>query len=152
MFEKILVCLDGSILAEQILSLVEAQAKKFNSKVILLQVVPLTATQIIGAGATYTDAGVLAEQEQIGFDKAALYLENVSLMFKSKSIPVQAVVIKSAPVGRAILTYAGENGVDLIAIATHGHGGFGRMVFGSVADYILRESGLPMLVIRPRKS
>jgi nucleotide-binding universal stress UspA family protein len=151
MFENILVCLDGSILAEQILSLVEAQAKKFNSKVILLQVVPLTATQIIGAGATYTDAGVLAEQEQISFDKAASYLENVSFMFKSKSIPVQSVVIKSALVGRAILTFAGENGVDLIAIATHGHGGFGRMVFGSVADYILRESGLPMLVIRPKK-
>lgn len=151
MFEKILVCLDGSILAEQILSLVEAQAKKFNSKVILLQVVPLTATQIIGAGATFSDAGILAQQEQYNFDKATSYLENVCLMFKSKSIQVQAVVIKEALIGKAILSYAAENKVDLIAIATHGHGGFGRVVFGSVADYILRESGLPMLVIRPKK-
>jgi nucleotide-binding universal stress UspA family protein len=152
MFEKILVCLDGSILAEQILSLVEIQAKKFNSKVILLQVVPLTATQIVEAGATFTDAGLLAEQEQISFDKATSYLENVSLAFKSKSIPVEAVVIKTFPVGKAILSYAEKNKVDLIAIATHGHGGFGRMVFGSIADYVLRESGLPMLVIRPKKA
>jgi nucleotide-binding universal stress UspA family protein len=151
MFEKILVCLDGSILAEQILSLVEVQAKKFNSKVILMQVVPLSATQIIEAGATFTNAKILAEQESINFDKATSYLENVSLTFKAKSIPVEAVVSKAPIVGKAILSYAGEKGVSLIAIATHGHGGLGRMVFGSVADYILRESGLPMLVIRPKK-
>ena len=39
MFEKILVCLDGSNLSEQILPFAEAQALKFNSKVILFQVV-----------------------------------------------------------------------------------------------------------------
>jgi len=48
------------------------------------------------------------------------------------------------------LSYAEGNNINLIAIATHGRSGLRRGVFGSVADYVLRESGLPMLVIRPR--
>jgi len=151
MFEKILVCLDGSILAEQILPLVEAQAKQFNSQVVFLQIVPFPMAQVIEAGATYYDAKVLAEQEEASFQKAISYLQNVSLTFKAKSIKVETVVIKNSLIGKSILGYAGENKIDLVAIATHGHGGLGRLVFGSVADYILRESGLPMLVIRPKK-
>jgi len=38
-----------------------------------------------------------------------------------------------------------------IAIATHGRRGLERGVFGSVADYVLRESGLPMVVVRPQE-
>jgi nucleotide-binding universal stress UspA family protein len=52
-------------------------------------------------------------------------------------------------VGTTIIDYAIQNEVDLIAIATHGEGGLKRLVFGSVADFVLRNSGIPMLVIRP---
>ena len=55
-----------------------------------------------------------------------------------------------ARAGEAILSYAGRNNVDLIATATHGRSGLRRGIFGSVADYVLRESGLPMLVLRPQ--
>jgi len=53
---------------------------------------------------------------------------------------------------KAILQYAKENAIKLIAIATHGHGGLKRMFFGSVADKVLRESGVPVLVIKSQKS
>ena len=45
-----------------------------------------------------------------------------------------------------------ENEVDLIAIATHGRSGLGRAIIGSVADYVVRQSGIPILLIRPSKS
>ena len=44
----------------------------------------------------------------------------------------------------------GELNVDLIAIATHGRSGLGRVVLGSVADSVIRRSAdVPCLVIRP---
>ena len=69
---------------------------------------------------------------------------------QAKGIQSQVEVVKAVSVGKAILDYAESNQVDLIAIATHGHGGVGRLVFGNVAEHVLRESGLPMLVIRPK--
>ena len=55
----------------------------------------------------------------------------------------------SGPVGETIIGYIQNEPVDLVAIATHGRSGLGKMLFGSVADYILRESGLPVLIINP---
>jgi len=48
-----------------------------------------------------------------------------------------------------IVDFADNNQIGLIAIATHGEGGLKRLVFGSVADYVLRNSNLPMLVVKP---
>jgi len=62
------------------------------------------------------------------------------------------VTIRGLQVGEAIVSYANENNISLIAIATHGRSGLGRLVFGSVADFVLRETGLPILVIKPKKS
>jgi Universal stress protein UspA and related nucleotide-binding proteins len=62
----------------------------------------------------------------------------------------------SAIVGYApmtILDYAEENGVDLIVIATHGRSGLDRVLLGSVAERVLRQSPLPVFVVKPdRKS
>ena len=51
--------------------------------------------------------------------------------------------------GEAIVEFADDNDVDLIAIATHGRSGPGRVVLGSVADYVIRNTRLPVLLIRP---
>jgi nucleotide-binding universal stress UspA family protein len=50
---------------------------------------------------------------------------------------------------RAILEYAANQGVDLIAIATHGRGVAGRLLVGSVADKVLRGATIPVLIHRP---
>jgi nucleotide-binding universal stress UspA family protein len=52
--------------------------------------------------------------------------------------------------GESIVSYADENGFGLIALVTHGRSGLGRLVFGSVADFIIRRSGLPILLIKPK--
>ena len=54
--------------------------------------------------------------------------------------------VRPAP---AILRYAEEHAVDLIAVATHGQGGLPRLVVGSVADKVLRAATVPVLVVRP---
>jgi nucleotide-binding universal stress UspA family protein len=50
---------------------------------------------------------------------------------------------------KAIVEYAERETVDLIVLSTHGRTGFGRWVFGGVADRVLRATTIPVLLIRP---
>jgi nucleotide-binding universal stress UspA family protein len=62
-----------------------------------------------------------------------------------------AVLLEPRPVA-AILDYADQNDVDLIALATHGRGGLRRLALGSSADKLLRAAHLPVLVFRSDES
>lgn len=53
--------------------------------------------------------------------------------------------------GETIVGYAKENAVDLVALSTHGRGGLRRLAFGSVADFVLKRSGLPILIRKPEE-
>ena len=141
MFEKILVCLDGSKSAEQILPYVESQALKFSSKVILLQVADIPT----GKNQTTT------KQTQKVKSEGKAYLKGIARPLQVQGVEVECVVLQSRSIGEAIVDYANENKVDLIAISKHSYISTGQFVFGSVADFILDESELPTLVIK-RKS
>jgi len=153
MFEKILVCLDGSKLAEQIMPYAVEAAVRFQSKLVLLQVVPepvAFSPGIPGGAPLPVQTDIMVEGTKEALKKAKRYLGKVASPLRKKGIEVEAVAMPGSA-GEAILNYAHMNGVDLIAIATHGRGGLRRAVFGSVADYVLRRSGLPVLVIRPQE-
>lgn len=141
MFEKILVCLDGSKSAEQILPYVESQALKFSSKVILLQVTDIPT----GKNQTTT------KQTQKVKIEAKAYLKGIARPLQVQGVEVECVVLQDRSIGEAIVDYANENKVDFIAISKHSFISPGQFVFGSVADFILDESKLPTLVIK-RKS
>ena len=147
MFDKILVCLDGSELAEQILPYAIEQTKKFESKVILIQAISSPSSVISGTGPVTGPA--LQDQIKAEDNKATKYLERIASKLQSENIAVEYTTVRGAP-GHAIVEYAHENEIELIAIATHGHSGIRRAILGSVADYIIRESHLPMLVIKPK--
>jgi nucleotide-binding universal stress UspA family protein len=70
---------------------------------------------------------------------------------KKDGIAAEKVVLIGSP-GQTIIDYAQKQGIGLIAIATHGRGGLERAVMGSVADYLLRRSAIPILVVRPKKA
>jgi nucleotide-binding universal stress UspA family protein len=65
-------------------------------------------------------------------------------------VKAEKMVANGSP-GSTILNYAEKHSVGLIAIATHGKGGLERVVMGSVADYLLRHSKIPIFVVRPKK-
>ncbi len=143
MFNKILVCLDGSKMAEQILPYVEEQALLCNSDVELFQVVAVSGQESLDHRETFFTRLQVAESA------AQTYLKGVAEVLKKKSLRVHCATINISPVGYAIVNYAHDNDFDLIAIATRGHGGLGRLLLGSVADYVLQNSTLPILIIRP---
>jgi nucleotide-binding universal stress UspA family protein len=152
MFKRILVCLDGSKLAEQIMPYATEEAIRFRGKLVLLQVVqePVAFTPgLPGEAPVPIQTHVMVEGTEEALNRARDYLEKLAAPLRKKGIQVKTVAIPGRP-GEAILDYANTNSINLITIATHGRGGLRRAVFGSVADYVLRESGLPVLVIRPQ--
>ncbi|MDM7999683.1 MAG: universal stress protein [Dehalococcoidia bacterium] len=148
MFRKILVCLDGSKLAEQIMPYAAEQAAHFDSSLVLFQVVSLaslpTPTGIESVPVAVPDVQ-LAEAEAA----AKEYLEGLAVPLREKGIKVQCVAKIGHP-AESIVSYAEEGKFDLVAIATHGRSGLKRLVFGSVADYVVRKSGRPILLIKPK--
>lgn len=154
MFERILVCLDGSELAEQILPYATEEALRFRSEVTLLHVVPepaIVTPGVPGIPGIPVETPGLMEQMAKEHNQAIAYLERLANQLRKKGLAAESVILQGAA-GDAIVNHANDSGIGLIALATHGRSGLGRAVFGSVADYVLRNSGLPILVIRPREA
>ena len=148
MFQKILVCLDGSKLAEQILPYAAEQAARFGSSLVLFQVVSLAS---VPTPTGIESVPVAIPNDQLANAEAAArdYLNGLALPLRDKVMKVQCVTMVGHP-AESIVSYAEENKFDLVAIATHGRSGLRRLVFGSVADYVIRKSGLPILLIKPK--
>jgi nucleotide-binding universal stress UspA family protein len=149
---KILVCLDGSRMAEQILPYVTEQALRLGSKVVLFQayIIPsMTIAEDIRAGAPI-GPGLLEKEDEKMKNKVVEYLEGLAETLREKGVQVECAARRGAA-GEAILDYSADENVDLIALVCYGHTGLGRVVFGSVVDHILKQSGLPVLLIRPRE-
>jgi len=87
------------------------------------------------------------QQELIHFEE---YLNKLALRFRKLKIRVKCEILGGSA-GESIVNYAKGKKVNLIAMATHGRSGVGRTILGSVADYVVRESGLPILLIRPQR-
>jgi len=138
--KRILACLDGSDLSEQILPHVAQIVTPGSTKVVLFKVLP----ESIG-GAT----GVSQKTPSSMQHRAEDYLKGLASPLAATGVDVSCVTKLGKP-EEGIIRYARENQVDLIAMATHGRGGMQNTLFGSVAQHVLRESGLPLLLIRPK--
>jgi len=152
MFKKILVCLDGSEIAEKIIPFVREEALATGSKVILLRVVSIPGDltlDIPGFPAVPFHRSSMPEQLKKEDNMAKAYLRKAAQRLREQGIKVMSKTLLGPP-GPTIISYASENKIDLIAIASHGHGGLRNFLFGSVAEYVVRESVLPILLIRPK--
>jgi nucleotide-binding universal stress UspA family protein len=144
MYEVILVPLDGSPRAEAILPYVEDMALARNSKVIFLQVIePSTMMVTPYDMVPYYDRELA---EQVVAD-AQSYLAARQAEFLEKGIDAEALVMQGAVV-RAVLDVAEEKNVSLIAMASHGRTGLGRVYYGSVAAGVLHSANRPLLLVR----
>ena len=152
MFKKILVCLDGSEIAEKIIPFVRDEALAIGSRVILLRVVSIPSNltlDIPGFPAVPFTRSSMPEQLKKEDNIAKAYLRKVARDLREQGIKVMSKTMIGPP-GPTIISYASEINVDLIAIASHGHSGLRNLLVGSVAEYVVRESALPILMIRPK--
>jgi nucleotide-binding universal stress UspA family protein len=155
LLQNILVPLDGSPLAEQILEPAISLGTLMEAEYRLLRVIkPVTIAhpEIAGSPVNYYGQELINKlevlQEQI-WEEARTYLEGVANRLRGRSALVHTHVVTREQVAAGILDEAATYPTDLIALETHGRGGLARLFLGSVADKILRGGSLPMLVHRP---
>jgi nucleotide-binding universal stress UspA family protein len=142
MYQKVLVPLDGSELAECALKHVKEMVKEgYAEKITLLNVIDIHPS-IFAEG---VDANHIMKAQLTNAQK---YLADLEGQFRAEGIEVKTTVLKGMA-AQAIAEYADQNSVDLIVIATHGYSGMKRLMFGSVALMVLHDSHVPVLLIRP---
>lgn len=147
MYQKILVPLDGSKLAECALSHVKNLVKDGAvGEVTLLNVVKVYVPGGLGESSGIFD--IKAVRENL-FMESRKYLADVESQLASEGIHVKTESLEGNRPADAISDYAQKNGVDMIVIATHGYTGLKKLMFGSVALGVLHESLIPVLLIRP---
>jgi nucleotide-binding universal stress UspA family protein len=77
------------------------------------------------------------------------YLDGVASRFRNKGIDCKTI-IAHGPVVEKIIETANNEGVDLIAMTSHGYGGLTRIFYGSVAAGILNRVDRPLFIVRSR--
>jgi nucleotide-binding universal stress UspA family protein len=82
-------------------------------------------------------------------DRLRNQLADAAGRLRSDGHKVAAHVLTGGKVARELLEFGTVRDCDLIVMATHGAGGIDRVMFGSVADQVIRHSSLPVLVVRP---
>ena len=148
MYEKIIVPLDGSKLAESVLPHVEEIATKCGGEVTLI-----TVTERIQGFAITEDRsqplGVRLAPQAAGKQEKAgqKYLTRVAEGLKTKGVKVKTEVLLGNPAEEIIINAKTEGG-DLIIIASHGRSGLSRWTHGSVADKVLKATHVPVLMVR----
>lgn len=143
MIKRILVPLDGSPLAEGALDAAIEMATALKGNVTLLRVVPPAVP-----GRFYAPH-MLDELREAQVREAEAYLDEAKE--RLKDVPVDTHVL-TGEVAKTVVDFAGENQSDLIAMSSHGLGGRGWQVFGSVAQKVLHSASQPVLIVRPPKS
>jgi nucleotide-binding universal stress UspA family protein len=152
---KILVPLDGSKQSEAVLPYIENLASKLKTEISLLNVVepPYHIYPVYEATAYYGGAGMVkvpysAEELKPLKEVAEKYVKSVTEKLTAQGIKTSnGVRVGSA--SEEIIKAEREIGVDIVAMSTHGHSGFGRWEHGSITDKVLHAGNTPLLLVRP---
>jgi len=146
MFAKMLLCLDGSSPTEQLLSYTAGIAQRFRSQVILLHVTRMPSS-LATASAPGIEDIIQREQWRL-LAEAHRYLGEIRAQLESKGLSAEAVVVEGTP-GDAIVHYAESSACELILVAARRRGNISQIVFGSVADHVVRNATVPVLTVGP---
>jgi nucleotide-binding universal stress UspA family protein len=141
MYQRLLVPLDGSRLAESVLPVVERLALTFGASVLLLHVLERRAPE-----------EVHGERHLQALDEAEAYLRDAAARLEARGIHVEwhAHEVPEGDVTGSIVGHVREEQADLIVMCTHGSGGVRDLLFGSIAQQVLKRGTAPVLLVRAR--
>jgi nucleotide-binding universal stress UspA family protein len=144
---RVLVPLDGSKLAEQVLPTIIPIAAALGCEVTLLRVL------VVDTSGPFTGRWYLPQNSsfETADQDARSYLERLASHVERQGVRVSTAT-QLGPVAKSIVDYAEGHDVDLIAMCTHGRTGIARWALGSVADRVLRAGDKPVLLVRARRS
>jgi nucleotide-binding universal stress UspA family protein len=138
MYRKILVTLDGTPTDRAIIEHVKSLAKLTNGSLVLLHVADGWAARTFGRDAV---------SPEINEDTA--YLEKVRSEFRADGINAAAELAYGDP-GSEIVKWVEQNGCDLVAMSTHGHGFLADLFLGSASRRVRHSIRVPVLLLRAK--
>jgi len=140
--QHVLVPIDFSATADRALAYAIALAQQLQARLTLLHVLDMTPVTMdemtAGMTATYLEAQETEAQRLLQASRERVQRAGL----QGESLLVQG------PPPQTILDTAGEQGVDLIIMGTHGRTGLARVLLGSVAEHVVRQGPCPVLVVR----
>ena len=145
-FKKILFPVDFSEVSPKIAPWVLTVAKTFDAEIHLIFV----ARRLEYYSSVYLEIGAISDFQDGVIKGAEAKMEEFALMhFKEYPSCKTRVVLGDA--GEEILNYVESEEIDLVIIGTHGRKGLERIIFGSVANKVVKMSPVPVLSINPYK-
>jgi nucleotide-binding universal stress UspA family protein len=141
MFQRILIPLDGSELAEQVLTYVSRFVSPPATQLALVRVLETMRYPPSRYGPVPMDLFDAIRQQYKS------YLQEIGVKLQAEQYQVVTAVAEG-DAATEILKTAQHSGADLIAIATRGHSGLKRWALGSVAEHVLQGATLPVLLVR----
>ncbi|HEU5323473.1 MAG TPA: universal stress protein [Methylomirabilota bacterium] len=142
MYKRTVVPLDGSETAEGILPFLLEIAGPLDISLVLLRVLePIPPSVMEGS------RHVLVDDVEARRQEAEDYLAPIAVALRARGVDVTTEVRYGRPAVE-ILDAARATGADLIAMSTHGRSGLGRLLFGSVAEAVLRQAEVPVFLMR----
>jgi nucleotide-binding universal stress UspA family protein len=147
MYNKILVPLDGSPVAECVIPHVEALAKSPEREVQLITIIEPFEMPTRGKIALSDDDIKQANAEMK--QEAHRYLDQVSQKLIRSGIKVHPIVLVGKP-AETLVEYVNDNDIDILIMATHGRSGISKLFWGSVAEKVMRSINIPILLIKTK--
>ncbi|MGN5753352.1 universal stress protein [Acinetobacter calcoaceticus] len=144
LYQHILVPIDGS--ETSIIAMKEAikLGKALNSKI--------TVVQVMALDPFIADAYVKTGQTNELIERTRTYLldilEQAKQQFSNEGITVETKLLEGFVVHEEIIQAARDLNADLIVMGSHGRTGVRKLVLGSVAQKVLGESHIPVLIVR----
>ena len=143
-YHNILVPVDGSETSHSAVEKAVEFAKAFGSKITVVQALvldPYIAAEYISASQTND----LIERARTSIEES---LAAAKAKFNEQGIEVETKLLEGQVIHREIIRAAEELHADLIIIGSHGRTGFKKLFLGSVAQSLLGESHVPVLIVR----
>jgi len=157
MFSRILVPLDGSRFSSTAVKYALEVAARFGARLMLVRVVTPATPHAMSATPEGTLSPIAAEtavqaarlEDRRQADKVARYLQRRARQIARKGHECSYRVLVGDP-ARSIVNLCHKEDIDLVVMSTRGRSGLRRALAGSVTDVVVREPGVPVLVIRPK--
>ena len=143
-FKNILVPYDDSECSLHAFKIAAEIAKKFNSKLTAVTVVP----SIIHISSSYSNVRYEEILQKEQRDSANSALSKVDSIAKKQGINLAKYVLASNAVVKQIVSFAKSEKFDLIVMGTHGRTGWSKLIIGSVANGIIQTANCPALVVK----
>lgn len=142
---SVIVPLDGSDVAETILSPVAALARALDLQVLLIRVYGLPLPTY--GGDDYYVPDYLELKDQIR-DEAEGYLNSRANLLRAQGVAEVSTVVIEGSAADAIIDLARKTPDNLVALSPHGRSGLQRWVLGSVTEKVVRHCQDPVLIVR----